>query len=340
MWRKIGKAIGIFVGWCVIVAYLAFAAHITQEDRATQKVEKVVVSLPDSSAQQRFTSSAQILKLIKRKNIRMKGVQVDSLDAVEIAKTIESDGYVRKADVYVASNGKLYIDVYQHKPVMRMMCGGRDSYITEEGHIFRSPQGSSCYTAVMTGCYRPQFPRNYQGLVGDYYRSRLDKIDEEAEALAKDISMLRREQVAYTEKINESDDDEAKNMYREKLAALNDREESIKARQPLVAERRQKLEKRRDDFENLLQFVSDVQEDTFWSAEIVQFVADTTFTGEISLRLVPRSGNFVVEFGTLNRKDEKLDKLRGFYDKGLQYMGWDRYKIVDIRYDKQIICTE
>ena len=39
-------------------------------------------------------------------------------------------------------------------------------------------------------------------------------------------------------------------------------------------------------------------------------------------------------------RDEKLEKLRNFYDTGLSHLGWDRYRIVDLRYKKQVICTE
>ena len=69
-------------------------------------------------------------------------------------------------------------------------------------------------------------------------------------------------------------------------------------------------------------------------------MADTTSTGEISLRLIPRSGDFIIEFGTLANSDEKLDKLHKFYDKGLSRIGWEQCKVVDVRYDKQVICTK
>jgi cell division protein FtsQ len=83
-----------------------------------------------------------------------------------------------------------------------------------------------------------------------------------------------------------------------------------------------------------------VNKDPFWSAEVVQIVADTTYLGEISLRMIPRSGNFEIEFGILDKCDKKLAKLHKFYEKGLPYVGWERYKVVDVRYDKQIICRE
>ena len=101
-----------------------------------------------------------------------------------------------------------------------------------------------------------------------------------------------------------------------------------------------KLQKNYDDFANLINFVSSIREDSFWGAEVVQFVADTTLLGAISLRLVPRSGNFVIEFGTLDDSAEKLEKLERFYDAGLSHIGWDKYRVVDVRYKKQVICTE
>ena len=58
------------------------------------------------------------------------------------------------------------------------------------------------------------------------------------------------------------------------------------------------------------------------------------------MRLVPRSGNFIIEFGTLANYEEKLEKLRKFYDKGLSHIGWEHYRKVDVRYDKQVICTK
>ena len=86
--------------------------------------------------------------------------------------------------------------------------------------------------------------------------------------------------------------------------------------------------------------VEQIKDDSFWGAEIVQFVADTTTMGDITLRLVPRSGDFIIEFGTLGNGEEKLSKLQRFYDNGLSSIGWSEYKTIDVRYDKQVICTK
>ena len=100
------------------------------------------------------------------------------------------------------------------------------------------------------------------------------------------------------------------------------------------------MQKKYDDFVNLINFVTEVDNDSVWSAEVVQFVADTTSLGAISLRLVPRSGDFIIEFGTIDNGAEKLAKLEHFYEAGLSHIGWDKYRVVDVRYNKQVICTE
>ena len=114
----------------------------------------------------------------------------------------------------------------------------------------------------------------------------------------------------------------------------------LERQQQGIEMRKKKLQERRNDFANLINFVSLLGNDSFWSAEIVQFVADTTSMGEISLRLVPRSGDFIIEFGTLADSSEKLRKLGDFYDEGLSRMGWNLYKTIDVRYNKQVICTK
>lgn len=95
-----------------------------------------------------------------------------------------------------------------------------------------------------------------------------------------------------------------------------------------------------EDFNNLIAFVKLISEDEFWSAEIVQFVAGTTSTGALSLQLIPRSGGHIIEFGELTEIEAKMARLEHFYEEGFTSLGWDRFKTIDIRYDKQVICRE
>ena len=360
MWRKIVRVAGFMLAVALIVAYICYALHLAQEHRAEQRVEEVVISMSDSTRTQLFATSEQIRKQLKRGGLRIVNEVVDSVDAVKISEYITNNGFVSGTDVYVTYSGKVYIDVKQHKPIMRLLCGGQNSYITTEGEVFRSPQGSAYYTSVVTGGYSPLFGANYEGNIASNYKSLMAKEDSRIVKLGEQFAAIKRERGLCMAKradlrkqrkqgLFESDESHKQRKVGidmelaacdEQLKALKARKLKVEREQQRVELRKKKIEKKYEDFANLINFVTKVSDDSFWSAEVVQFIADTTSTGEISIQLVPRSGDFVVEFGTLADSDEKLHKLEQFYDDGLSQIGWNRYKIVDVRYNKQVICTE
>ena len=101
-----------------------------------------------------------------------------------------------------------------------------------------------------------------------------------------------------------------------------------------------KLEKRYEDFLKLINFVGWIEDHSFWSAEVVQIVAQTTPSGALELELVPRSGRHTILFGQIENVEEKLDKLLRFYEEGLSNRGWDTYSIINIKYDGQVVCSK
>jgi hypothetical protein len=117
----------------------------------------------------------------------------------------------------------------------------------------------------------------------------------------------------------------------------------VTARQQAEREKQKKLQKRYEDFLKLINFVKYIEKDSFWSAEIVQIVASTMSSGDLELELIPRTGNYVVEFGQVGTKaeiEEKLDKLLAFYQKGLTNVGWDSFSRISIRYKGQVVCSK
>ena len=360
MWRKILRVVGFVMAVAFVVTYICYASHLAQLHRAEQKIDKVVISMADSTELKQFASSAQISKLLKRSSLKIEQQSIDSVDAVRISDYISRSGFVRDVDVYVTYSGKLYIDVKQQEPTLRLMCGGINSYVTADYDIFRTPQRSAYYTAVVTGNYTAHFPRTYEGNVLDYYASQMAKEDAKLVRLGNKYDSLRRcqraceEQRALLRKSGRKRRLEREDSYKQRrvgvmqemkkydaqIAALNLGREQLKKRQGVIEKRKKKLQKSCDDFTNLINFVTQIKEHSFWGAEIVQYVADTTSLGDITLRLVPRSGNFIIEFGTIDNGEQKLSKLQRFYDEGLSSIGWSEYKKIDVRYDKQVICTK
>ena len=364
MWRKIVRVVGFLLAVALIVAYICYASNLAQRNRSTQRVEQVVISLPDSADLCRFTSVPQMRNYLNNGKFALENVVVDSIDAVTISEHIMKCGFVRDVDVYTTYSGELHIDIRQHKPLVRLLCGGYNSYITGEGDIFHSPRGGAYYAPVITGCYKPMFKTDFEGRLLTNFEYLMALEDEKLAAVCNAIAVAKQEKRRCNARIDELKKSRKKGVferlfgseeeYKLRLVGIKmeidkqvKTEAEIASRLLLlnkdkhkVESRKKKIEKRYDDFANLINFVSQIEHDSFWGSEIVQYVADTTSLGEISLRLIPRSGDFIVEFGRLADREEKLSKLQKYYDEGLSQFGWDRYKKVDLRYKKQIICTE
>lgn len=360
MLRKLSRILGFLIGCGVVCAYIFYASRLAQRHRAEQRVTNVIISMIDSTETRQFASSAQIAAQLKRSGLDMHGELVNSVNAVKISNYIAEKGFVNDADVYVTYSGELHINIKQHTPIARLLCGGLNSYITSEGDVFRSPKGASYYTAVVTGGYRPMFVPKNDGDIESEYLSLREKEDARLTKLGEEFTSLMKERRGYNEDISQLKDDAKRRLFEsnkshqqreaaikleiaecnKKLKELEARRMQLEQRQRGIELRKKKLQKKYDDFRNLINFVGEISNDSFWRAEVVQFIADTTSTGEINLKLVPRSGDFVVTLGTLDERDEKMNKLQTFYDKGLSRLGWDRFKRVDLRYDKQVICAE
>lgn len=360
MLRRVLSIVVMVLAWCVIIAYMLYASHLAKRERSEQLVQEVVVTIVDSTATRQFSSSADILRKLKSAGFRFEKQPIESVDVVSATNYLLKSGYISDVDMYVTSSGRMVVDIDQHEPFVRFMATGYNSYITTEGHIFRAPRGSAYHTAVITGNLRPLFAPGYEGSIESHYRGVMEEQNHRLQQLASERSKLRHEERKCVERIKELKNSrrrkffEKKSNYEQRLkgvemsiveSAAQSRKfraqrQGVERKQMEVESKRQRLAQRYNDFCALMDFVTETESDDFWGAEIVQYVADTTSQGEICLRLIPRSGDFTIEFGTLATAADKLDKLHKFYDDGLSNMGWERFSKIDVRYNNQVICTE
>ena len=86
----------------------------------------------------------------------------------------------------------------------------------------------------------------------------------------------------------------------------------------------------------LRNFVLYLQDNPFWEQQIEQIYVNAG--GDVEL--IPKVGNHRIVMGTLTDVDKKLNRLMKFYLKGLNEVGWNRYAVINLKYDKQIVCTK
>lgn len=82
-----------------------------------------------------------------------------------------------------------------------------------------------------------------------------------------------------------------------------------------------------------------LHEDPFLMAQIAQVQRNQW--GDFIL--IPVVGNQEIILGPANSERvvrEKLKKLKIFYKEGMPYVGWDTYRIINLKYRNQIVCTK
>lgn len=87
---------------------------------------------------------------------------------------------------------------------------------------------------------------------------------------------------------------------------------------------------------DLYKFALFLSNNEFWDAQIEQIVVQDND----EIILISRVGDHQILMGKLDNYEEKLQKLKMFYDKALPETGWNRYTKINLKYDKQVIGTK
>jgi len=86
----------------------------------------------------------------------------------------------------------------------------------------------------------------------------------------------------------------------------------------------------------LFDFADYINKDPFWSNQIMQI----NINDKLKVELVPRVGDHMVMMGDLSRYKQKLEKLKMLYLYGLNEIGWNQYKTIDLQFRDQVVCTK
>jgi len=93
-----------------------------------------------------------------------------------------------------------------------------------------------------------------------------------------------------------------------------------------------------------------IMKDAFWKNQIEQI----NVRPDHGIELVPRVGNHIIYIGQLPQHNDKekrqkliedfvgnkLKRLDQFYKYGLSQAGWNKYAVINLEYDNQIICKK
>ena len=87
---------------------------------------------------------------------------------------------------------------------------------------------------------------------------------------------------------------------------------------------------------DLYKFGVFLQSNPFWDAQIEQI---HVLPGK-NVELVPRVGDHLIYLGKLDGYEKKLERVKMFYEKALNRVGWNKYSRISVEFGNQIICTK
>jgi len=86
----------------------------------------------------------------------------------------------------------------------------------------------------------------------------------------------------------------------------------------------------------LYQLALFIRNDPFFEAQVEQIYVNKMQEFE----LIPKVGNHIVLLGDTTRLREKFHDLLVFYKEGLNMIGWNKYKIINVKYKNQVVCSK
>lgn len=91
-----------------------------------------------------------------------------------------------------------------------------------------------------------------------------------------------------------------------------------------------------NDLKDIYYLANFIYHDKFLKALTEQIYVNKNKEFEI----VPKIGKQLILLGDVSELDDKFRKLELFYKHGITRRGWDRYKLINLKFKNQVVCTK
>lgn len=87
---------------------------------------------------------------------------------------------------------------------------------------------------------------------------------------------------------------------------------------------------------SLMPLVNYIASDSIWNA----YIGMIKVKSPTDILLIPNIREHVINLGSLDRLDDKMDRLRIFYSKVLKKQGWEKYDTLSLKWNGQLVATK
>lgn len=92
----------------------------------------------------------------------------------------------------------------------------------------------------------------------------------------------------------------------------------------------------KDDLHHVFSVAKKIESDDFLKKHVIEIHQNDDNSIDLKFRL----NDFKIQLGSLEQLDKKINNLKAFYQKAMKDNTLNSYSIVNLRFDKQVICTK
>ena len=146
------KSLGILT---VVLTTILLIAAVNRKSGAY--INEVVINVKKDKINNNFIGEDDVKKqILKGYGNSIRGVLIKNLSLLNLEEVVETDPFVKKANVFVDANNNLHIDVEQRQPVLRIIDNsGNNYYLDDKGIKMPTSKLYSARVVVATGNIPP-----------------------------------------------------------------------------------------------------------------------------------------------------------------------------------------
>ena len=150
------KRILIICAMTLLSVYLIAAMTIFNKKPTDTKCPGIVMNIMDD-VDYGFVTTNDITVLLKKKKLLPDGKTIKEINVRNIEEALALNPFIREAECYTTSGGKIGIDLYQRIPILRVMSSDGDNYyIDNEGKVMKAYR-KPIHVAIATGRINREF---------------------------------------------------------------------------------------------------------------------------------------------------------------------------------------
>lgn len=151
------KSLKKIIIWTCVIVYLGLMLGFFANKYEKLECKFIKIKIADSS-DNCFVTSADILKMLDKNNIKYKGIPLTKIDLNKIERAVKVNQIIDECKAYTGVNGILHVEITQRDPMVRIIDKSRQGYyLDKEGNVINLSQRAAPHVLVVNGYIRSPF---------------------------------------------------------------------------------------------------------------------------------------------------------------------------------------